>query len=201
MASFWENYRNALRNGAFDDYSGQTFDTDELKRDVKGTNFSLRKGIGIGANSVGTAGLSAAAAGIGTGNPIAAVIGGALGVTLGGADAYLRTAHANSLIRKRDEINKELQQEYLKNWTNYKNDKVKQLTGMSVDDYASAGKMIDDDGNIVDIDYDYYATVPEATLERVFGTMGAQAVRKEINNRKSKDSSGEFNSYIQRIDQ
>lgn len=75
----------------------------------------------------------------------------------------------NSVVLGVSGPREKLQQAYVDQWTNYKNDRIEAVSGKTIGDWAREGKMFDDDGNLLDIDYTYYATVPYATLQRVFG--------------------------------
>lgn len=174
MADFFSNLKNALK-----DFDNTSQDIKELERDANHNQFVINKGIPISANTIGTSALSTAFAGLQTGNPVAAAIGGGLGLLLGGADAYLRTAQTNRAIDKHRSLSKQIAEAKLENWVDYKNDQIGRNTGKTVGEWARLGKMFDDDGNLVDIDYDYYATVPRQTLNRVFGD-GADAVKQVI---------------------
>lgn len=180
MADFVSNLRDSLNN-----YSGGSFDADKLNREAEQLQFAINHGSKIAGNTTGTAGLAALWAGVHTGNPIAAAIGGGLGLLAGGADAYIRTGHVDNLIKDRRKINSQIAKLNVENWTDYKNDQIERNTGKTVGDWAREGKMFLDDGTIEDIDYDYYATVPYQTLERMFGD-GADDVKKVIKERKGK---------------
>lgn len=99
----------------------------------------------------------------------------ALGAAGMGAAAYMRKNAIDNAIRQKKQHSDELQKAYTEQWTKYKNKRIAEITGKRVGDLAKEGKMVTDAGDIIDIDYDYYRTVPFTTLERVFET-GADAV-------------------------
>ena len=120
--------------------------------------------------------------------PAAGAIGTGLGgiLAIGGGNAALSSERGYTKERKR--ILDAMQEEATNQWTKYKNDAIKKSSGgkYTASKLAAEGKMVTDDGDIVDIDYDYYAKVPQGTLERVFGKSGAKAVQKEIDSRRNK---------------
>jgi hypothetical protein len=125
---------------------------------------------------------SAAANGYGalaSGNP--ATLGAGAGIS--GVLALIANSALTSSEKyhtaERKRILDEKQREATNQWTDFKNEAIKKASKGKYDVTALAkqGKMVDDDGNIIDIDYDYYQTVPYQTLERVFGAEGAEAVR------------------------
>jgi len=96
--------------------------------------------------------------------------------------------HLGQDLYSKKKAKEELSRAYANQWTDYKNEAINRIYGsgeQTVGDWARAGQMFDDDGNIVDIDYDYYATVPYSTLKRVFQD-GADDVLRVINERKAK---------------
>lgn len=99
----------------------------------------------------------------------------ALGAAGLGSAAYMRKNVIDNAIRLKKQHSDELQKAYTEQWTKYKNKRIAEITGKRVGDLAKEGKMVTDAGDIIDIDYDYYRTVPFTTLERVFET-GADAV-------------------------
>lgn len=99
--------------------------------------------------------------------------------------------HLDQDLYSKKKAKEELSRAYANQWTDYKNQSINDTYyggdsgGTAVGSWARVGKMFDDDGNIVDIDYDYYSTVPYSTLKRVFQD-GADDVRRVINERKAK---------------
>lgn len=102
-------------------------------------------------------------------------IGLALGAAGMGTAAYMRKNAIDNAIRQKKQHSDELQKAYTEQWSKYKNKRIAEITGKGVGDLAKEGKMVTDAGDIIDIDYDYYRTVPFTTLERVFEN-GAEAV-------------------------
>ena len=104
--------------------------------------------------------------------------------------------HLRQSMYSKKKAREELTHAYANRLTDYKNSWINQL--FETDDYKNdglksivkSGKMFDDNGNLEDIDYDYYATVPQGTLKRVFGD-GAEDVSRVISDRQ-KVSEGKF---------
>ena len=91
--------------------------------------------------------------------------------------------HLKQDMYDKNKARAELSHAYANQWTDYKNSRIGRVYGPDMlKTYASQGKMFDDNGDLVDIDYDYYATVPQGTLRRVFGD-GADDVRRVIDDR------------------
>lgn len=99
--------------------------------------------------------------------------------------------HLDQDMYSEKKAKEELSQAYANQWTDYKNSEIERIYGPEGRRfYTRYGKMFDDDGELVDIDYDYYATVPQGTLRRVFGD-GAEDVKRVISD-KEKVSKGKF---------
>lgn len=78
-------------------------------------------------------------------------------------------------------------------WTDFKNSQFSKATGgkYTVDDLARAGKMINDEGEILDLtdeDYEYYNSLPTETLERVFGKEGSKYIRSRNSTQKESEN-------------
>ena len=182
MNSFVERLRES-----FNDYSRQPDSQKvyDLKRKIAQDELNLKYGVPLVSDGAFAAGAGAATSAVG---PMAAgsalgPVGLALGAAGMGAGAYIRARGSEKNIAARREHNEELQKELTNQWTEYKNKRIADVTGRSVGDLAREGKMVTDDGDIVDIDYGYYKTVPRTTLERVFGD-GADAVWEKAHSKK-----------------
>lgn len=164
---------------AFDEYSrqGNNQEVRDLKRKVAQDEFNLKYGAPLVGGGTVASGAGAASAAIGPAAAGSALgpIGLALGAAAMGIGAYAHAKGTENAINARRKDNAALQEALTKQWIEYKNKRIADVTGRSVGDLAKEGKMVTDAGDIVDIDYNYYKTVPFATLERVFGD-GAEDV-------------------------
>lgn len=176
--SFVDNLRNAFKGYESAAKSGEmkklVFDWEKEKARMLGAHTA--------ADAAYFAGGAATSAGVSTGHPIAMGIGAGLGALGALSGNYILTKNETAHTKERKRIFDAMQKEATNQWTKYKNDAIRQSSGgkYTVEKLAKEGKMVTDDGNIVDIDYDYYKTVPYETLNRVFGKAGAEAVRKKM---------------------
>lgn len=182
------NFVSNLRN-AFQDYdkAAKSYKMPELEREWEKEK-ARKLGARTAADAAYFAGSAATSAGVSTGHPIAMGIGAGLGALNALAGNYILTKNETTHTKERKRILDEMQKENTRSWTEFKNDTIDRVGNgkFSVASLAKDGKMVTDDGDIVDIDYDYYAKVPQETLERVFGEEGAKSVSKKISERKKK---------------
>ncbi len=176
--SFVDNLRNAFKG-----YESAA-KSDEMKQLEKEWSAEMvRKN---GARAVADSIFAAAGAnGYGaatSANPVTMGVGAGLSGALSLIGQSAMTASEKHHTSERNRILDAMQKEATNQWTKFKNDAIKKSSGgkYTVEKLAKEGKMVDDDGNIVNIDYDYYKTVPYQTLNRVFGKAGAEAVRKKM---------------------
>ena len=100
------------------------------------------------------------------------------------ADVTKAKKHLDQMLYNKKKAKEELTHAYANRWADYKNNSIRKLLGPeTASSYTRMGKMFDDAGDIVDIDYDYYSTVPYSALERVFGE-NAKDVRKVSQDKK-----------------
>lgn len=177
--SFVDNLRNAFKG--YEKNATKSYKMPELERDWQKEKARVL-GAHTAADAAYFAGSAATSAGVSTGHPIAMGIGAGLGALSALGGNYILTKNEIAHTKERKRIFDAMQKEATKQWTKYKNDAIRQSSGgkYTVEKLAKEGKMVDDDGNIVNIDYDYYKTVPYETLNRVFGKAGAEAVRKKM---------------------
>lgn len=108
--------------------------------------------------------------------PVGGVAGTVLGGSLAGLMGYFDYKDARAHEEERSDLLDALREAGVNQWENYKNDSIKKYTGKTAGDWAREGLMIDDNGNLNYIDYDYYSTLPYAKLKEIFGD-GADYVR------------------------
>ena len=108
--------------------------------------------------------------------PVGGVAGTILGGSLAGLMGYFDYKDAQAHEEERSDLLDALREAGVNQWENYKNDSIKKYTGKTAGDWAREGLMIDDNGNLNYIDYDYYSTLPYAKLKEIFGD-GADYVR------------------------
>lgn len=176
--SFVDNLRNAFKGYESAAKSPKMSDLEEEWDKEKARKFGARAAADASYLTSG----AVTSAGVSTGHPVAMGIGAGLGALNALAGDYQLTKNETMHTKERKRIFDAMQKEATKQWTKYKNDAIRQSSGgkYTVEKLAKEGKMVDDDGNIVNIDYDYYKTVPYETLNRVFGKAGAEAVRKKM---------------------
>lgn len=108
--------------------------------------------------------------------PVAGAAGTILGGGLAGLMGYADYKDAKEHEEERSDLLDALREAGVNQWVNYKNDSIKKYTGKTAGDWAREGLMIDDNGNLREIDFDYYSTLPYSKLKEVFGD-GADYVR------------------------
>lgn len=179
--SFVDNLRNAFKGYESAAKSPKMADLEREWEKEKARKLGAR----TAADTAYLAGSAATSAGVSTGNPIAMGVGAGLGALGALSGNYILTKNETAHTKEHKRIFDAMQKEATKQWTKYKNDAIRQSSGgkYTVEKLAKEGKMVTDDGDIVDIDYDYYKTVPYETLNRVFGKAGAEAVRKKLSER------------------
>ena len=181
MSNFQQNFREA-----FKDYTASSDKMNEFQKQLHSAeiNNHLRKGTGATISAIGTAPMIG---GWDVG-PVTGLIGTALGAPLVAFGTAEQMKSDETYYDDKNRISKDMMKEANKLWRDYKNDVISKVTNgeYTVGKLAKEGKMVDDDGNIIDIDYDYYSTLSNDTLDSVFGEDGANAVRHAIAQRQSK---------------
>lgn len=175
MSNFQQNFREA-----FKDYTASSDKMNEFQKQLHSADVArhLRKSLGATLGTSGTAGML----GGWSAGPIPGLIGTALGAPLVAVGTAQQMKSDETYYDDKNKISKDMMKEANKLWRDYKNDVISKVTNgeYTVGKLAQEGKMVDDDGNIIDIDYDYYSTVSNDTLDSVFGEDGASAVRHAI---------------------